>query len=48
MLNWSLIKYKNTIIKHYIYAQEQNMYSCIYKIKKIIFVTVFVTVFKCL
>ncbi len=31
MLNWSLIKYKNTIIKHYIFAQEQNIYSCIYK-----------------
>ncbi len=31
MLNWSLIKYKNTIIKHNIYAQEQNIYSCIYK-----------------
>ncbi len=33
MLNWALIKYENTIIKHYIYiyAQEQNIYSCIYK-----------------
>ncbi len=30
MLDWSL-KYENTIIKHYIYAQEQNIYSCIYK-----------------
>ncbi len=31
MLNWSL-KYENTIIKHNIYAQEQNIYSCIYKL----------------
>ncbi len=32
MINWSLIKYENTIIKHYRYAQEQNIYSCIYKL----------------
>ncbi len=31
MTNWLLIKYENTIIKHYIYAQEQNIYSYIYK-----------------
>ncbi len=32
MINWSLIKYENKIIKHYRYAQEQNIYNCIYKL----------------
>ncbi len=32
MINWSLIKYENIIIKRYKYAQEQNMYSCFYKL----------------
>ncbi len=27
MINWLLIKYENTIIKYYRYAQEQNIYS---------------------
>ncbi len=33
--NWlvnDVIKYENTIIKHYRYAQKQNIYSCIYKL----------------
>ncbi len=32
MINWLLIKNENTIIKHYIYSQEQNIYICIYKL----------------
>jgi len=35
MINWSLIKYENTIIKHIIdmlINQEQIIYRCIYKL----------------
>ncbi len=32
MIHLSLIKYENKIIKHDIYAQEQRLYSCIYKL----------------
>ncbi len=32
IIHLSLIKYENTIIKNDIYAQEQRLYSCIYKL----------------
>jgi len=35
MINWSLIKYENTFIKHIIdmlINQEQSIYRCIYKL----------------
>jgi len=34
IINWSLTKYENTIIKHIdaLINQEKNIYSCIYKL----------------